>query len=61
MNQIEETKKVEVKAEEAQPQPNIFEYVVYTIVNVGALAVIWKWVVPEIRKNVILAVRGEAE
>ena len=38
---------------------NIFETVVYTILGVGALAIIWKWVVPEIRKNVILAARGE--
>jgi len=38
---------------------NMLETVVYTILAVGALVVIWKWVVPEIRKNVILAVRGE--
>ncbi|MEM2281283.1 MAG: hypothetical protein QXZ68_04770 [Candidatus Bathyarchaeia archaeon] len=41
------------------PSLSLFEIVVLTIVNVGALVVIWKWIVPEIRKNIILAVKGE--
>jgi len=60
---VEQPRKIEIRTEEqpAPAQPNLFEYVVYTIVSVGALAVIWKWIVPEIRKNVVLAVKGAAE